>query len=60
MIWFFIEAGVALLLAVFIVWFTMGGKRKPPGEDRKNEQREHAARSPASEATGGSRKASRR
>ena len=36
MIWFFIEAGVALLLAVFIVWFTMGGKRKPPqGGDRE-------------------------
>src|SRR5258708_2500705 len=30
MVWFFIEAGVALLLAIFIVWFTMGGKRKPP------------------------------
>jgi hypothetical protein len=30
MIWFFIEAGVALLLAVFIVWFTMSGRRKPP------------------------------
>jgi hypothetical protein len=30
MIWFFIEAGVALALAVFIVWFTMGWKRKPP------------------------------
>ena len=35
MIWFFIEAGVALLLAVFIVWFTMGGKRKPRREDRE-------------------------
>ena len=30
MVWFFIEAGVALALAVFIVWFTMGLKRKPP------------------------------
>ena len=30
MIWFFIEAGVALALAIFIVWFTMGGRRKPP------------------------------
>jgi hypothetical protein len=30
MIWFFIEAGVALALAIFIVWFTMGLKRKPP------------------------------
>ena len=35
MVWFFIEVLVALLLAVFIVWFTMGGKRKaspPPSE----------------------------
>ena len=30
MIWFYIEAGVALALAIFIVWFTMGGKRKQP------------------------------
>ncbi|HEX5863700.1 MAG TPA: hypothetical protein VF014_05495 [Casimicrobiaceae bacterium] len=29
MIWFLLEALVALLLAVFIVWFTMGGRRKP-------------------------------
>ena len=35
MIWFFIEAGVALLLAVFIVWFTMGARRKPPTGDRE-------------------------
>ena len=35
MIWLFIEAGVALLLAVFIVWFTMGGKRKRPSGDRE-------------------------
>ena len=28
--WLFLEAGVALFLAVFIVWFTIGGKRKPP------------------------------
>ncbi len=26
--WILLEAGVALLLAVFIVWFTTGGKRK--------------------------------
>jgi hypothetical protein len=60
MIWFFIEAGVALLLAVFIVWFTMGGKRQRPGEDRENARREPAARGPESEATRGSREASRR
>ena len=33
MVWIFIEAGVALALAIFIVWFTMGGRRKPPGGD---------------------------
>ena len=26
--WIILEAGVALFLAVFIVWFTTGGKRK--------------------------------
>jgi hypothetical protein len=26
--WILLEAGVALALAVFIVWFTMGGKRR--------------------------------
>ena len=30
MVWFFMEVAVALLLAIFIVWFTMGGKRKQP------------------------------
>jgi hypothetical protein len=39
MVWFFIEAGVALLLTIFIVWFTMGGKRKPPPSDRDEEKR---------------------
>jgi hypothetical protein len=28
--WIVLEAGVALFLAVFIVWFTTGGKRKRP------------------------------
>jgi len=38
MIWFLLEALVALLLAVFIVWFTMGGKRKPsPQADDDNQ-----------------------
>jgi hypothetical protein len=37
MVWFVIEAGVALLLAIFIVWFTMGGKRKPPPTNDDNE-----------------------
>jgi hypothetical protein len=35
MVWFFIEAGVALALAIFIVWFTMGGRRRPPPSDDK-------------------------
>jgi hypothetical protein len=35
MVWIFIEAGLALALAVFIVWFTMGGRRKPPGDTEK-------------------------
>ena len=30
MAWIFLEAVAALLLAVFIVWFTIGGSRKPP------------------------------
>jgi hypothetical protein len=30
MAWILLEAGVALVLAILIVWFTMGGKRKPP------------------------------
>ena len=30
MAWILLEALVALLLAVFIVWFTTGGSRKPP------------------------------
>ncbi len=28
--WILLEAGLALGLAVFIVWFTAGGKRRPP------------------------------
>jgi len=28
--WIILEAGVALFLAIFIVWFTTGGKRKRP------------------------------
>ena len=35
MVWFFIEVGVALALAIFIVWFTMGGRRKPPDPNRE-------------------------
>jgi hypothetical protein len=40
MIWFLLEALLALLLAVFIVWFTMGWKRKPspPPADDDNKQ----------------------
>lgn len=28
--WLLLEVGVALFLAIFIVWFTMSGRRKPP------------------------------
>lgn len=35
MVWIFIEAGVALALAIFIVWFTMGGRRKRPDDTEK-------------------------
>jgi hypothetical protein len=35
MAWIFLEAGVALVLAVLIVWFTMGGKKKPPASSEK-------------------------
>lgn len=31
--WLLLEALVALALAVFIVWFTMGGRRKNPPRD---------------------------
>jgi hypothetical protein len=34
--WIFLEALVALILAVFIVWFTMGGRRKPPSPPRRS------------------------
>ena len=35
--WIFLEAGVALALAVFIVWFTMGGKRREPPSARRDD-----------------------
>ena len=31
--WLLLEAVVALALAVFIVWFTMGARRKNPPRD---------------------------
>ena len=34
--WLLLEALVALALAVFIVWFTMGGKRKNLPRDPKD------------------------
>ena len=44
--WIFLEAGVALFLAVFIVWFTTGGKRKrpPAGAEPPVDQRDSANR----------------
>jgi hypothetical protein len=41
MLWFFIEVLVAFLLAVFIVWFTMGSRRKKsPPADRDERERD--------------------
>jgi hypothetical protein len=37
MAWILLEALVALILAVFIVWFTMGGRRKPPRPTQRPE-----------------------
>jgi uncharacterized membrane protein YqiK len=31
--WFFIEALVALLIAIFIVWWTMSARRKPSSDE---------------------------
>jgi hypothetical protein len=41
MVRFFIEVAVALALAIFIVWFTMGGKRKQPPAARSDDTGEH-------------------
>ncbi len=43
MVWFFIEVLVALLLALFIVWFTMGPRRKtlPPPADGDDDGEQH-------------------
>jgi len=41
MVWVFLELTVALLLAVFIVWFTMAGKNK--------ERRQRRATSPVAD-----------
>jgi len=39
--WILLEALVALLLAVFIVWFTMGARRnEPPREAPPSEERD--------------------
>jgi hypothetical protein len=32
--WFLLEALVALVIAVTIVWWTMGARRKPPASPR--------------------------
>jgi hypothetical protein len=44
--WILLEALVALLLAVFIVWFTMGGRRSEPRPDKpvQKEREERDAR----------------
>ena len=33
MVWFFLETLVALVLAVGIVWWTMGPRKRKPRED---------------------------
>ena len=33
--WFLLEALVALVIAVAIVWWTMGARRKPPPKMRE-------------------------
>ena len=43
--WLLLEALVALALAVFIVWFTMGGKRKDPPRDPNGSERRRRRRS---------------
>ena len=34
MIWLSVEVLIALIVAVLIVWFTFGGRHKPPPEPR--------------------------
>ena len=36
MIWFFLETLLALVLAVGIVWWTMGPRKRKPREDERN------------------------
>jgi hypothetical protein len=48
MIWFFIEMGVALLLLIVIVWWTMPRKRGTSGERPGSEDR-----GPGNDAPGG-------
>jgi hypothetical protein len=37
MLWVFVEAGVALALVIFILWFTLGAKRKEPPAARSDD-----------------------
>ncbi len=41
--WILLEAGLALGLAVFIVWFTAGARRKPPKPPKATEAPDSAA-----------------
>jgi hypothetical protein len=36
--WILLEAGVALAIGIFIVWWTMGARRKPPPPSKPGER----------------------
>jgi hypothetical protein len=43
MIWFLIEAGVALLLLIFIVWWTLPKKKGGKNRDGLDSGRDHGS-----------------
>jgi hypothetical protein len=38
--WILLEAGVALLLGIFIVWWTVSARRRPPSSDATQGKRD--------------------
>jgi hypothetical protein len=49
--WFFIEALVALLVAIFIVWWTMAPQRKLPRDvEKSGDAKSRAIATPQSKA----------